>query len=134
MPKKQIPEGLENPDSNVPFSSVLQIGNHFHLSGFVPAIGDDKKPISPDLADQTREVLAKIKNALTKCGLTPNDLFDITIIFLGSNDAYQAINQVYSAWLKDEGVEYKPIRFAYGVSWIPFDASVEIKAVAVKQD
>lgn len=133
MPKKQIPEGFKNP-SGALFSPVLQIGNHFHFSGLVPNLDENKKPISTDLADQTREVLTKIKDGLSKCGLKPDDLFDVTISFIGQADEYNTINQVYADFLKTEDIEDPPIRFATAAAWLPFGVLVEFKVIAVKQD
>lgn len=134
MPKKQIPEIFKDPNSKLPYSAVNQIGNHFHFSGQIPNLDENKKLTSSDLAEQTREVLAKIKDMLDKCGLKANDMFDVIILFIGEADAYQTVNQVYAAWLEEEGAEDKPNRVAYGVAWLPFGASVEIKFNAVKQD
>jgi len=134
MPKKIIPEAFKGLNGGLPYSEVIQVGNHFHFAGMVPNLDENKKLVSSDLAEQTREVLAKMKDKLAKCGLAPSDLLDVTIAFIGKGDEYKIINQEYSAWLKEENAGDKPIRFATAAAWLPFDALVEFKPIAVKQD
>ncbi len=129
MPKKQLPIAADN---SLPFSPVVQIGNHFHFSGTVPNLGEDKKPISGTLALQTEEVLAKMKKSLSDCGLSFNDLFHVTIMLSGSMDGYNEVNKIYSEALKE--VEIKPARKAFAVAGLPFGALIEIEYEAVKQD
>lgn len=131
MPKKQIP--FEPEVSGLPFSPVVQIGNHFHFSGTLPAI-KDKKPVSQTLVEQTREVLEKMKAMLEKCGLSLNDIFHATIMLSGNMDGYDEVNAIYSETLKEAGAEIMPARKAFAVAGLPFGALIEIEYEAVKQD
>ena len=98
MPKKVRPFEVENP--NLPYSPVVQIGNHFHFSGVLPALRNDNAPQCPYAKGQAREILEKMKDLLAKCNLTFNDLFHATIMLSGSMDAYKEVNEVYSEALK----------------------------------
>lgn len=134
MPKKELPKQfMSEKGAAAPFSTVNQIGNHFHFSGTIPELDENKKLVSADLESQTREVIEKIKKALSKLGLSPKDLFEVLIVFIGKDEEYALINKIYSQFLTEEGVEEKPNRMCYGVSWIPFGALVEIKFSAVRQ-
>lgn len=129
MPKKTRPFEVENP--NLPYSPVVQIGNHFHFSGVVPKLGADNKPEAPTARLQAAEILWKMKSLLEKCGLTFNDLFHVTIMLSGSMEGYKSVNEEYSTALKD--VEIKPARKCFAVAGLPFGALVEIEFEAVKQ-
>ncbi|MCX6798109.1 MAG: Rid family hydrolase [Candidatus Falkowbacteria bacterium] len=141
MPKKQIPEGLKDIKPTGPYSPVLQIGGHHHFSGILPDLGKDNRPTSPDITQQTSQIMKKIKDLLEKCGLTFNDIFGATIMIKALDEesfdeALTRVNYVYANALSlpMEEVEILPRRKAFGVSALPCHALVEIEIDAVKQD
>lgn len=130
MPKKVRPFEVEN--KNLPYSPVVQIGNHFHFSGVLPLLGTDNKPLAVSAEQQSREILLKMEVLLKQCGLTFNDIFHATIMLAGSMEAYKGVNEAYSEQLKD--VEIMPARKCFAVAGLPFGALVEIEFEAVKQE
>lgn len=117
-------------DSKLPFSPVIRIGDQFHFSGTLPKIGQTH-PISSNIREQTREVLAAVEDKLRACGLTFDDLYHVTIMLAGSMDNYVEVNKIYAEVLKD--VRAMPARKCFAVAALPFNALIEIEFEAVLQ-
>jgi len=128
MPTKKIVPIKGDP--NLPFSTVIRIGDQFHFSGTLPKIGQTH-PVSPNIREQTKEVLDAMEDKLRLCDLTFNDLYHVTIMLSGSMDNYGEVNKIYAEALKD--VAAKPARKCFAVAALPFNALIEIEFEAVLQ-
>jgi len=133
MPKKATVVGLES--NGAPYSPVVKIGNHYYFSGVIPnVVGIEKKPESPDnIEEQTRQVLAKIRNLLAKCGLTANDIYGVTLLLAGSTKNLSKVNEIYLELWPDHGHDILPRRKAFAVEELPFGVMIEIEFEAINQ-
>jgi len=67
MPRKVVPEGASLIRTFGPYTSVIQVGSHFHFAGIVPNLSDEGgllHPASDDVAEQYRQVVANMQAAL----------------------------------------------------------------------
>ncbi|MFA6391176.1 MAG: RidA family protein [Patescibacteria group bacterium] len=131
MPKKQKPAGILAMESvGQPFSTCVQIGNHFHFSGTVGRVVDGR--VVGDLEEQIEEIFTKMDSMLGVCELYPDDVFSATILLAGDMSGYGLVNTSWNLFFRS--AEIMPRRKAYAVSALPFDALIEIEFDAVKQD
>jgi len=79
-------------DQNARRSRALVHNGLLYISGQVP---DDR---TGDVADQTRQVLAKIDDLLKEAGTSKDRLLS-TQIWLGTMDDFAAMNAVWDAWV-----------------------------------
>ncbi len=118
-------------NSQLPYSVCVKLGDINYFSGTLPNIGNDKKLISIDVSEQTRQIIAKMKKYLEECRLSLNDVFGVTIM-LKSMDDYTVVNEIYAEAFKD--VLIKPRRKTFGVAGLPFGALIEIEFEASPQE
>ena len=79
-------------DQNTRRSRASVLGNLVFLAG---QVADDK---AGDIAKQTREVLAKIDDLLSRAGTDKSRLLSVQI-WLKSMEDFDAMNAVYDAWV-----------------------------------
>lgn len=78
-------------DSETLLSRAVEFGNLVFLSGIV---ADD---MTPDIADQTRQVLARIDQLLARAGSSKTRILSATLWVADMRDR-AAMNEVWSAW------------------------------------
>lgn len=127
---KKIPAGMLGQLASSLFSTVVETEDgHLHLSGIVPLLGEDKKPLSHNISTQTEQVLDKIGEILESCKKTWEDVIKVDILIEtdGKNfwERYDLVNEVYGILMKT--LKVPPARKAYGVVALPFHAMVEIQ-------
>jgi len=83
---------------------------------------------SQDIAGQTRQVLATIKERLREAGSDSSRVLSATI-FLVDIDEKDALNAVWKEWFP---AEHLPARTAVGVNSLGKDARVEITVTAAR--
>lgn len=130
MPKKEKPPEIgkfEVPGQ--PYSTVVQVGDHFYFSGVV-AITKEKKP-DGDAENQAIKVLQKMIDLLAACGLTPDDVYSATVYLAGDMSHYGFLN---NRWEVMFGVSrIRPRRAVVAVAALPFGCEIEVVFDAVKQ-
>ncbi len=115
---------IEVPGGKVygPYSPGVRSNGIVWLSGQIaPEAGEDT-------ASQTVASLAKIDALLSAAGLT-KEAICFTQVLLADIEDFQAMNEVYNAWL--DGVGIKPARAAFQAAALPRGAMVEIVVQAV---
>jgi len=133
MYQKKIPIGLEKLTKVGPFSPAVQTNHRINFSGILPDLWDGQ-PVSPDITGQVFSAMDKIKGFLDQCHRTLNDIYEVTIMIQAASqeefdERYHEVNIAYTEWLgtAQPAVEIMPVRKAFGVSFLPFGALVEIQ-------
>jgi len=133
MYQKKIPIGLEQLEKTGPFSTAVQTDHRINFSGILPEL-KDFRPASPNIADQVFSIMVKIGQLLHQCHRTLDDIYEVTIMIQAAsqeefNERYRQVNIAYTEWLGAEqpAIKIMPVRKAFGVSFLPFGALVEIQ-------
>lgn len=133
MPKKVVPEGASSIRTFGPYTSVIQVGNHFYFAGIIPDLteGDPPwKPLHDDPLVQYEEVVANMVAALAAVGLSMADVIRTRVFFRGATNGAQNFNRFYVAALG--GIA--PVSTMIGAFDLPFGVQIEIEIDAVQQD
>lgn len=126
MADKKIYEGPIKA-SGAPYSPVVEWKGLVFISGQVPLDPESRTIVRGDIHEQTRQVLANLKGALEAAGCTPADVLKTTV-FLTDMGHYGMVNGIYAEMFSSE----PPARSAVSVAALPFDALIEIEAIAAK--
>lgn len=110
-----------------PYSQAVDCGSFLVTSGQVPFDPATGEFVPGGIAEQTRQVLANIREVLAAAGLTMDNVVKTTV-FLQNMGDFAAMNAVYAEFFTAE----MPARMCYEVAALPMGALVEIDAVAVK--
>ena len=105
-----------------PYTPGVKSGNMIWLSGQIDVDAGD------DIASQTAGALAKIDALLEAAGVT-KDAICFAQVLLDDIGDFQAMNEVYGAWV--ESIEVKPARAAFEAGALPAGAKVEIVVQAI---
>ena len=105
-----------------PYTPGVKFGNMIWLSGQIDVEAGD------DIASQTAGSLAKIDALLDAAGVDKNSVCFAQVL-LDSIDDFQAMNEVYGAWV--ESMDVKPARAAFEAGALPAGAKVEIVVQAI---
>ncbi len=105
-----------------PYTPGVKFGNMIWLSGQIDVEAGD------DIASQTAGSLAKIDALLDAAGVDKNSICFAQVL-LDSIDDFQAMNEVYGAWV--ESMDIKPARAAFEAGALPAGAKVEIVVQAI---
>ena len=108
-----------------PYSQAIRWGNVVFVSGQLPIDPASGAFAGEDIAAQTRQSLANIKNILASEGLDMSRVVKTTVMLKDIAD-FAAMNEVYAEFFT---APY-PARAAYQVAALPRDARVEIECVA----
>ena len=139
MPKKTKPAAIAEMEvPGQPFSSCVQVDDHFYFPGTVPIVEDGRVKSDGDFEQQTSEVLQKMIELLTAAGLGPDDVVSATVMICSTkldnpDRDYAFLNERWSIAFGPNPSGVKPRRKAFGVSWLPFGALIEIEFDAVRQ-
>ena len=105
-----------------PYTPGVKAGGMIWLSGQIDVEAGD------DIKSQTIGALAKIDSLLEAAGVT-KDAICFAQVLLDDIDDFQAMNEVYGAWV--ESMELKPARAAFEAGALPAGAKVEIVVQAI---
>jgi 2-iminobutanoate/2-iminopropanoate deaminase len=109
--------------ANPNLSAAIRAGNRVYVSGVLGNTPETKG----DVAAQTRETLARIRNILTAAGVTPADVVE-SIVYLTDVANFGAMNYQYRAFFERDF----PARATVGAGLVAADGLVEIMMTAVK--
>jgi len=120
-----VPQGKKKP----PYSPAVKAGGFVFVSG---QLGMDRPLhlVSHDVQAQTKQALDNLKNWLVAAGSEVDKILKVTIFLKHIHD-YDHVNDVYTQFFKDSSVTELPARAAFEVAALPFEAKVEIEAVAL---
>lgn len=123
---KEIISTENAPGAIGPYSQAVKTGNMVFCSGQIPidpATGDF---VSPDVAEQTEQVLKNLSAVLEAAGSSLNNVVKTTVFLADMND-FTAMNEVYAKYFSDN----KPARATVQAARLPRDARVEIECIAL---
>lgn len=126
MIKKEITAGGA-PQAIGPYSQALKLNGFIFCSGQIgidPKTGEFR---SPDIKDQTEQVLENIRQVLKAGGATLDDIVKTTV-YMSDLSEFTDMNDTYSRFFKKPF----PARATVQVAKLPRGAKVEIEAVAYK--
>lgn len=102
-------------------SQAVVAGNHIHIAG---QVADERKT---PVESQTKQVLDKIDALLAEAGGSKSDLVAVNI-FLPNISDFDAMNQVYDAWIDPAN---PPARACVEARLADPDLRIEITAVGL---
>lgn len=102
-------------------------------NGFIFCAGQiGRDPQSGVLAEgienQTRQILKNLQAILIEAGSDLEHIVETTV-FIKNKDDYQKMNKVYIEFFNS----YQPARATAEVGWLPGNALISMKAVAIKK-
>jgi len=125
---KQIHSSNEVYPAIGPYSQMVQVGNLYFLSGFIPLNKAGEAVQGDNIEEQTRLVLEYIGAVLRSQGMGFRDVVSSSV-YMKDLDEYGAMNKVYGEFFESEA----PARTAVQVARLPRDVKIEIAVIASKR-
>ncbi|MDL5038344.1 RidA family protein [Comamonas resistens] len=110
---------------DMPFSSAVRAGGFLMLSGQIP-FGEDKRPLTGPIEEQTHAVLKAIAARLEAVGSSLDDVVKANI-WLSDLAHFDAFNKVYASYFKEGRY---PVRSLVQAQLV-FGVGVEIEVQAL---
>src|SRR5215471_1719819 len=126
---KKIVSTSDAPAAVGPYSQAIRSGDLLFCAGQIPLDPKTGQLVTGDIAAQTRRVLDNISALLKAAKLTFGQVVKTTIFLTDMND-FQAVNEIYATYFRDE----PPARSTVAVAALPKGAKVEIEVIAVAPD
>ncbi|MDR3122557.1 MAG: RidA family protein [Treponema sp.] len=112
-----------------PYSQAIEAGGLLYISGQLP-IDAATGTMPVDIGEQAQVSLRNIEYILQEAGLDRNDVVKTTI-FLKNLADFDRVNRIYGDFFAGSAF---PARSTMEVARLPRDASIEIEAIAVKNE
>ena len=106
-----------------PYSQAIKVGNLLFTSGQIPLTAEGEL-VTGDIATQTHQVFANLKEVLAAAGATLNDVVKATV-FVKNIEDFGTINEVYAQYFTD----HRPARSLVEVARLPKDVGIEIEFI-----
>lgn len=121
-------EYYSSPNSTLPFSPAVRVGNILYLSGQVGALpGAKTTTLAPGgTPGEARQALQNISALLEQHGSSMDHVVKCTV-FLADIKDWPAFNEVYKEFFK----AHYPARSALAASGLAYNARVEVECIAV---
>lgn len=110
-----------------PYSQAVKVNGMLFVSGQLPLDPATGAFAGSDIASQTRQSLANLKNIVEAADLSLADVVRVGVFLKDMND-FAAMNEVYGTFFTSDC----PARAAVEVARLPKDALVEIECIACK--
>src|SRR5215212_6801765 len=123
---KKIISTTDAPAAVGPYSQGVRAGSTIFTAGQIPLDPKTGQIVAGDISVQARRVLDSLTAILRAEGLTMDDIVKTTIFLTDLGD-FQAVNEVYASYFKND----PPARSTVQVSALPKGAHVEIEAIAM---
>jgi 2-iminobutanoate/2-iminopropanoate deaminase len=112
-------------DSDLPFSSAVQVDNTLYMSGNLGNVPGSLGLIPGGIEAETRQTMENIKVVAEQFGSSMDRIVKCTV-FLADMEEWGAMNEVYRTYFKNP-----PARSAFGANGLALDARVEIDCIAI---
>jgi len=112
-----------------PYSQAVKAGNTLYVAGQIHIDGSTGELIEGSIEEKTEQVLKNIGYILHKAGYDFKHVVKTTVL-LENMDDFAAMNSVYAKYF----TQPYPARAAFQVAALPKGASIEIDAIAVKEE
>lgn len=123
---KRVIHTEKAPKAIGPYSQAIHIGNLIYTAGQVALDPATMELVPGGVEEQTRQVLANLKQVLEAAGTSMGKVVKTTV-FLKTMDDFARMNSVYAEAFS----ENPPARTTVAVVGLPKDALVEIECVAL---
>lgn len=124
----QIVETSRAPAALGPYSQAIRAGGFVWCSGQIAIDPAVNAVTAETVEDQTRQVIANLKNVLEAAGAGLDKVVKTTVFISDMND-FAKVNAVYAELFG----ETRPARSCVQAARLPKDVKVEIEAVAVAE-
>jgi 2-iminobutanoate/2-iminopropanoate deaminase len=124
----QIVETSRAPAALGPYSQAIRAGGFVWCSGQIAIDPAVNAVTAETVEDQTRQVIANLKNVLEAAGSGLDKVVKTTVFISDMND-FAKVNAVYAELFG----ETRPARSCVQAARLPKDVKVEIEAVAVAE-
>ena len=114
-----------NEESNLPFSSAVQVGNMLYLSGALGNVPGTLELVPGGIEAETKRTMDTIKATVEHFGSSMDNVVKCGV-FMADMKEWPAMNEVYRTYFKR-----MPARSALGASGLALGARVEIECIAV---
>lgn len=111
-----------------PYNQAVMAGNTLYTSGQIAMDAKSGQLIMDDIQSESDQVMKNLKAVLEVAGMDFENVVK-TSIFLKNMDDFQAVNEVYAKYFKEDNA---PARETVQVARLPKDVNVEISMVAIK--
>lgn len=108
-----------------PYSQAIRTGNLLFCSGQTPIDPLTMKIEASEIEEQTRRVLANLKEVLSEAGLTLSNVVK-TNVYLADMSLFEGMNGMYAEVFGD----HRPARTTIAAKGLPLNALVEIECIA----
>lgn len=123
---KTIINTSKSPQAIGPYSQAIKVDNMVYTSGQIPLDPETMEIVSPNIEEQTKQVLKNLEAVLKEAGSGLNSVIKTTLFIKDMND-FNTINGIYADFFKDN----KPARSCVEVARLPKDVRLEIEAIAI---
>ena len=123
---KKIVSTNDAPAAIGPYSQGIRSGSLLFCAGQIPLDPQTGQIVAGDISAQTKRVLENVAAILKAEHLTFSHVVKTTI-FLVSMDDFQAVNEIYATYFR----ENPPARSTVAVAALPKGAKVEIEVIAM---
>ena len=114
-------------DSQLPFSSAVEVGNTIYLAGTLGNKPGAMEVVPGGIVPETHQLLGNIKDTLKRLGLGMEHVVKCTVM-LADIAEWGAFNEVYVEYFKPP----YPARSAFGASGLALGARVEVECIAAR--
>jgi len=126
MPKS-IPTGPGIPESQLPFSSVVEANGLVFLAGQIGDAPGSNGPVEGGIEAETRAMLENVGRLLKAVGLDYRDVVKCTV-YITDFDEFAAMNGVYREFFPTD----MPTRATVEVGRLALGAKIEIEVTAAR--
>jgi 2-iminobutanoate/2-iminopropanoate deaminase len=113
-----------HPHPRSPFSEAVKVSNVLYLSAMI-GLKDDGK-LAESFDEQTHQIMINSAEILGRYGLGLEHIFKATVM-LTDMSQWGAFNKIYRTYFHPSRL---PVRTAFGVSGLAYEASVEVEFAA----
>jgi 2-iminobutanoate/2-iminopropanoate deaminase len=113
---------------DTPFSNAVIAGNAIYLAGHI-GFDPATRKVPEDVEQEARLMLDALRDTLTRCGLTLQDVVSLTL-YCSDVSLFDRFNAVYCTYLRAPF----PARAFIGSGPLLFGARFEIQGIAVKPE
>ena len=113
-----------HPHPRSPFSEAVQVGNVLYISAMIGL--DNEGKLVEGFEPQTRQTLSNLGEILGKYGLGLEHVFKVTVMMTDMTK-WGEFNKIYRTYFHPSRL---PVRTAFGVAGLAFDAMVELEVQA----
>ena len=123
---KEIVSTENAPGAIGPYSQAIKANGMVFCSGQIPIDPATGEFVSPDVTEQTEQVLKNLGEVLKAAGSSLDQVVKTTVFLADMNDFVQ-MNEVYGRYFSGN----KPARATVQAARLPKDARVEIECIAL---